>query len=48
MCTLRERLRRARFNTDIDWDDLRLFDDAGYYVVVVGLGDFAAVEGAWD
>ena len=25
-----------------------LFDDAGYYVVVVGFGDFAAVEGAWD
>ena len=25
-----------------------LFEDAGYYVVVVGLGDFGAVEGAGD
>jgi hypothetical protein len=25
-----------------------LFEDSGYYVVVVGFGDFAAVEGTWD
>lgn len=27
---------------------MELFDDPGYYVVVVALGDFAAVEGAGD
>jgi hypothetical protein len=26
----------------------KLFNDAGYYVVVVGFGDFGAVEGAGD
>jgi hypothetical protein len=29
-------------------DSFHLFDDFGYYVVVVGFGDFAAVEGAGD
>ena len=27
---------------------MMLFEDAGYYVVVVGLGDFGSVEGAGD
>jgi hypothetical protein len=27
---------------------LRLFEDAGDYVVVVGVGDFGSVEGAGD
>src|SRR6266550_9161201 len=29
-------------------DREKLFEDAGYYVVVVGVGDFGAVEGAGD
>jgi len=44
-------LRMATGFSELSWEgrDLReLLDDAGYYVVVVGLGDFAAVEGAGD
>ena len=41
-------LRMTNLWEDIQREELELFEDAGYYVVVVGFGDFAAVEGAGD